>query len=370
MALSSERIREIEHITIGQRTNPLWHDYRKNRFTASQFGKILKAYNKMIDDDWSTSFQDFKKELLSNKPLDNAPPLVWGCDHEDVAIKEYEKQTGLKVQPTGIWIFPNSHFAASPDGLVLDPRDPTKIIGCLEIKCPWRLRNFKIKNNSDWNTNLDYLDRENNLYHSHPYYHQIQGEIFGTNLDWCDFAVWCPSGILIRRIILDKTCQLDVLPELEQIYTKSFIREEDCSRLDYVRNLDSMEEINLGDVLSLTTTERKKIFRTFIFCLALHLARWMKKFQILDKGSSNWEECCKKFMEQSKKSFCATCFVKLFLSEWELRHRGEELPDEIEKIKNCKWALPEKILELGEKRAHSIDINQYFTWEPCMCVKR
>ena len=131
-----------------------------------------------------------------------------------------------------------------------------------------------------------------------------------------------------------------------------------------------MEEINLGEVLSLTTNERKKNFRTFLFCLALHLARWMKKFKIQGTDPSNWEECCNKFMEQSKKSFCATFFVKLFLSEWELRHRGEELPDEIEKIKNCKWALPEKILELAEKRAHSLDITHYLIWEPCMCVKR
>ncbi len=65
MALTPERVREIAHLTIGQRNNPLWHDYRKNRFTASQFGKILKRYNKTIDDWWSRSFEDFKKELFT-----------------------------------------------------------------------------------------------------------------------------------------------------------------------------------------------------------------------------------------------------------------------------------------------------------------
>ncbi len=131
-----------------------------------------------------------------------------------------------------------------------------------------------------------------------------------------------------------------------------------------------MEEINLADVLTGTTPERHKIFRTFIFCLALHLARWCKKLQSHENARSTWEECCDQFIEESKKHFCATCFVKLFLSEWESRHHGEGLPDEIEKIKNCKWALPEKILDLAAKRARTIAINQFATWEPCMCVKR
>ena len=143
MSLTPERIREIAHLTIGQRKNPLWHAHRKNRFTASQFVKILKLYNETIYDEWSRSFEDFKKELLSNKPPENAPPLIWGQEHEEVAIKEYEKKTGLKVLETGIWIFPNAQLAASPDGLILDPQDPNKLIGCLEIKCHWPITKFQ-----------------------------------------------------------------------------------------------------------------------------------------------------------------------------------------------------------------------------------
>ena len=163
MALTPERIREIAALTIGQRKNGLWHDYRTNRFTASQFGKILKLYKDTIEHGGNRAFHDQKREILARKPPVYATPLVWGEEHEDVAIKEYEKKSGLKIRETGIWIFPNSHLAASPDGLVLDPADPNKIIGCLEIKCPWRLRNFTSKNTSDWNAHLDYLDQANNL---------------------------------------------------------------------------------------------------------------------------------------------------------------------------------------------------------------
>ena len=45
MAISQVRIREIEHATLGQADNSLWHEFRKNRLTASQFGRALTAYN-------------------------------------------------------------------------------------------------------------------------------------------------------------------------------------------------------------------------------------------------------------------------------------------------------------------------------------
>ena len=231
---------------------------------------------------WSRAGLDHKAESLAKKPPVHAPPLVWGEEHEEVAIKDYEKKTGLKVRETGIWIFPNTHFAASPDGLVLDPTDTNIIIGCLEIKCPWRLRNFTIRNPADWNTQLDYLDKANNLLQSHPYYHQIQGEIFGSNLEWCDFAIWCPSGILIQRIFLDKKWQDDVLPQLHRIYKYSFIRDEDFANFDYVRNLELMEEIHLGDVLSINTPEQRSLSNIYFLPRVT--------FRAVDKEISNsWE---------------------------------------------------------------------------------
>ncbi len=49
MALSQARIREIERAIVGQAQNTLWHEYRKNRLTASQFGRALTAYNALRD---------------------------------------------------------------------------------------------------------------------------------------------------------------------------------------------------------------------------------------------------------------------------------------------------------------------------------
>ena len=100
MTLTPEKIREIAQLTIGQRKNQLWHDYRANRFTASQFGMILKLYKETTANGWSRAGLDHKRESLTKKPPEHAAPLVWGEDHEEVAIKEYEKKTGLKVRET------------------------------------------------------------------------------------------------------------------------------------------------------------------------------------------------------------------------------------------------------------------------------
>ena len=49
MAITQERIGEIEHATVGQSENSLWHEYRNNRLTASQFLRALTAYNAFRD---------------------------------------------------------------------------------------------------------------------------------------------------------------------------------------------------------------------------------------------------------------------------------------------------------------------------------
>ena len=315
MAISQERIREIAHLTIGQRNNPLWHEYRKNRFTASQFGKILHSYFSDEDNSWYSDFNILRKELLGYRPLPPSPPLVWGEQHEELAIQEYEKKTGNKVEPTGIWLFPNTYFGASPDGIVFDPKDPNGPIAVLEVKCPWRLRNIQITQRTDWNSHLDYLDRWNRLVPSHPYYHQIQGELLATRLECCEFVIWCPSGILVTRINVDMKWRLENISILERIYKKGFVREEDQEFLDYRRDPENMQEIRLGDVLSLTSNEKKRIYRTLIYCLAIQLARWNKKLSLRQSGSRTPEELWEENLSESKRLICKTCLVKRFLME-------------------------------------------------------
>ena len=97
MIISQGGIGEIVKVTIGQRNNPLWHEYRKNRFTASQFGKILHSYLSDEDNSWYSDFNILRNELLGYRPLPPSPPLVWGEQHEELAIQEYEKKQERKL---------------------------------------------------------------------------------------------------------------------------------------------------------------------------------------------------------------------------------------------------------------------------------
>ncbi len=58
MAISPERIREIEQATVRQAQNSLWHEERKNRLTASQFGRALTAYASLRDDKSSKKLEE------------------------------------------------------------------------------------------------------------------------------------------------------------------------------------------------------------------------------------------------------------------------------------------------------------------------
>ena len=226
MALSQERIREIERATVGQKLNPLWMEYRQSRITASKFGRALKALGQYVASGNKNKFSELRRGIIG-KSYYTCDAIRWGNDHEAEALKSYERQTGNKVIESGIWVFPEGDLAASPDGLVLDPKDSTKYIGLVEIKCPFRCKGAQIRNGQDWSQLLDYLDKDNRLKRSYEYYHQIQGQLCATNLPWCDFVIWCPSAILVQRIELDEAWRTGSLPALHFIFRKHVLRAED-----------------------------------------------------------------------------------------------------------------------------------------------
>ena len=67
------------------------------------------------------------------------------------------------------------------------------------------------------------------LKESHPYYDQVQGQLFVTNKHACDFVVWTPKDIAIVRIPQDLVWQRNIsvltdfyfhkfMPHLQQLY--------------------------------------------------------------------------------------------------------------------------------------------------------
>ena len=99
MHLSRARIIEIAKETIGQRNNPKWQEYRKNRVTGSLFGKALTKMMKPFE---VYSCANLRGQILQTQPFETNTAMKWGIDHEADAIEKYQFLTGNKVEDTGI----------------------------------------------------------------------------------------------------------------------------------------------------------------------------------------------------------------------------------------------------------------------------
>ena len=68
--ISPERIREIANATIGQRENPLWQEYRRNRLTASQFGKAIRSIDAFVRRGGDDFLQELRNEVMQRKKFE------------------------------------------------------------------------------------------------------------------------------------------------------------------------------------------------------------------------------------------------------------------------------------------------------------
>ena len=117
-------------------------------------------------------------------------------------------QTGLPVEQTGLWLHESGVLGASPDGLVGKNN-------VLEVNCPYTVRNMTIR---DAVKNDAFCFRANEdgsytLKEDHMYWHQIQGKMFLTNIEFCYFVVWTTQDVAILLIKRDESwlANIDVL---------------------------------------------------------------------------------------------------------------------------------------------------------------
>ncbi len=210
MSLSRVEIETIAEETVGQDKNEKWYQVRRGKLLTSNF---LDASNMIYRIEKTKADQQFAFQQLSKIDLPRrrqglahsynptiTPALQWGLDHESDALREYEKQTCRVVKPTGIWLFPSGNLAGSPDGLIYDYPFDEKPCGMIEAKCPFSMRHLRHIRENEWPKYLPYIDSHLKLKTSHNYYHTVMGNLEATQLPWCDFVIWIPSGMLTIRI--------------------------------------------------------------------------------------------------------------------------------------------------------------------------
>ncbi|CAM4597639.1 unnamed protein product [Leuciscus chuanchicus] len=189
MRLTKDQQATIQTATVGQPLNPQWQLHRQGRLTASNFGTVLLSQRS------STPCPSLMKRVLGGNNLDGVMAVNWGLVNEAERVRAFEKACQLEVLESGLFVSESGILGASPDGLV----EPSAL---LEDKCPHSQRNMTITEavqSSSFCLRMEggsYVLKED-----HPYWHQVQGQLYITGHELCYFVVWTTKEAIILSIL-------------------------------------------------------------------------------------------------------------------------------------------------------------------------
>ena len=204
VVITEERRREIERSMRGQAESEQWMVERRKRLTASKVGSIAKMRK--------TTKRSSKVKNLLYSGFRGNEATRYGMANEEKARQDYITYRGrnghpdLNVDEYGLFVsLIDPWLAASPDGIVYDPRDSAHILGVVEIKCPFSMRGKMLAEACQTATFcLEDTQNKYTLKHRHDYYYQIQCQLYCVDCDWCDLVVKTEQDIHIERIYRDK----------------------------------------------------------------------------------------------------------------------------------------------------------------------
>jgi putative phage-type endonuclease len=194
-----------------------WFEARCGRVTGTRFkalvaGESTATYKDLVTNIACEIITRRAEETYSNAVMEA------GLETEPEARKEYETLLGTEVKQIG-FIIPDEDnpyhdwIGISPDGLTPDN-------GMIEIKCPYM------------RTHLEYI--ESGKLPS-EYRYQVQGQLFVTGFDYCDFISYVEGmKSFIVRVYPDrelfKEFELRLNKLIEQVKTKI----ENYNQYDYL----------------------------------------------------------------------------------------------------------------------------------------
>ena len=188
---------------------PAWHAARCGKVTASRFEEAISVMAKnsaqrKVGDPTAIAERyaaDLSIERLSGQPF-GEPPKAWvlarGHEMEFAARMKYEARTKSFVTEAGICLTDDEVFGYSTDGLVDND-------GLIEIKAP--IDSAKIL--GMWTTG-DLSE----------YMHQMQGGMWITGRQYCDFLMYVPDlasigkDLYVQRVLRDDAFIDDMVAHL------------------------------------------------------------------------------------------------------------------------------------------------------------
>lgn len=192
---------ETKQVICSQRS-PEWYSARLGIPSASGFSQIITSKGLPSQSKYKYLMQ-LAQEIVTGKQEDTFQSAAMrnGIAREHKARFLYEQLVGVKVTETGFHIKQGLNYkcGASPDGLV-------EVDGLVEIKCP------------QVNTHFDYLF---NTDMPAKYKPQVQGQLFVTGRQWCDFMSYYPgTKPFIIRVERDEVFIKKLEKELIKFYSE------------------------------------------------------------------------------------------------------------------------------------------------------
>ena len=197
IGLNQEQVNLVETETRQQSQCTNWQRHRVGRITASNFHatthtNVEKPSSSVLKTICHPASQSFTSAATE-----------WGKKNESKARDAYvaimcKQHENFECTDSGLCLSTKyPQFGASPDGNVSCECCGE---GCVEVKCPYTQKDsdgeIKFVSKGDSGSQLG-LDRK------HPYYSQVQMQLFVTGKAYCDFVIWNPHKVLIERILPD-----------------------------------------------------------------------------------------------------------------------------------------------------------------------
>ena len=207
-------VQKLEITTRQQANTKQWYEARKNRLTASNFGKVINRK--------SAPSVKFLNNLFKIKNI-YAPSLDYGKRHESVAKGKYlEKNRENHFHECGFVVNKSFSFlGATPDGKLCDHGKS----GIVEIKCPFSARNMKV-DVACVEIRDFFMETVNGMVQlktGHDYYAQVQGQLMITGAEFCEFIVYTQCDMVVERIKPDIPFMTEMFEKLS-IFFKDFAK--------------------------------------------------------------------------------------------------------------------------------------------------
>ena len=205
VAVTPEEVAAVEKETKKQSCSNAWFMFRAGRVTASKLHAVCKT------DPAQPSLSLIKVICYPENSKFWSKQTAWGCKHEKVARNEYIKyqskfHKNLEIVDSGLFIsVKEPHLAATPDALV---SCNCCGFGVLEIKCPFCIRHQFLFEAMDPQNKVNMCLTDANgklkLKKSHPYFYQIQSQLFCTNRKYGDLFIWTEEDWHLERITFNE----------------------------------------------------------------------------------------------------------------------------------------------------------------------